>query len=249
MGLIYLLAVLAASMFLSRWPILITAACTALAWDFLFIPPQFTLFIGGAHDVILFATYFVVALVAGSFTGQLRARESADHRREAQATALYQFSRAVIESATVREGIERGLSRIDALFDCTASVLAGEDGGSLKAIAGENLAPAEIAVAAWAFEKNQAAGRFTDTLPQAAGMYLPLRAGGDAVGVLGLRLARALTLPERELLETFAAQLGLLIERERHQRDAEQARLREKSESSNARCSTAFPMNFARRSR
>jgi two-component system sensor histidine kinase KdpD len=229
-GLIYLLGVLAASMFLSRWPILLTAACTALAWDFLFIPPHFTLFIGGAHDVILFVTYFVVALVAGSFTGQLRAREAADHRREAQATALYRFSRAVVESETVREGIERGLSQIDMLFDCASSVLAGEE-GSLKSLAGETLTASETAVAAWALERGQAAGRFTDTLPQAAGLYLPLRAGGDPVGVLGLRLARALTLPERELIETFAAQLGLLIERERHQRNAEQARLREKSES------------------
>ncbi len=47
--------------------------------------------------------------------------------------------------------------------------------------------------------------------------------------MLGLRLKRALTLTERELIESFASQIALLIERERLLGDAERARIDEKS--------------------
>src|ERR1051325_5446056 len=41
-SLIYLLGVLLAGMILSRGPVLLVAALSALSWNFLFIPPRFT---------------------------------------------------------------------------------------------------------------------------------------------------------------------------------------------------------------
>jgi two-component system sensor histidine kinase KdpD len=74
-SLIYLLGVLLAGMVLDRGPVLLVATLSALAWNFLFIPPRFTLHIAKLEDALTFATFFIIALTVGSLTAQLKARE------------------------------------------------------------------------------------------------------------------------------------------------------------------------------
>src|SRR4051794_11664695 len=74
-SLIYLLGVLLAGMILSRGPVLLVATLSALSWNFLFIPPRFTLHIDKLEDALTFMTYFVIALTVGGLTAQLKARE------------------------------------------------------------------------------------------------------------------------------------------------------------------------------
>ena len=74
-SLIYLLGVLLAGMILARGPVLLVAALSAVCWNFLFIPPRFTLHIAKLEDALTFATFFIIALTVGSLTAQLKARE------------------------------------------------------------------------------------------------------------------------------------------------------------------------------
>jgi len=74
-SLIFLLGVLLAGMILSRGPVLLVAALSALSWNFLFIPPLFTFHIEKVEDALTFATYFIIAITIGSLTAQLKARE------------------------------------------------------------------------------------------------------------------------------------------------------------------------------
>lgn len=74
-SLIFLLGVLLAGMVLDRGPVLLVAALSALSWNFLFIPPLFTLHIAKFEDALTFATYFIIAITVGSLTAQLKARE------------------------------------------------------------------------------------------------------------------------------------------------------------------------------
>jgi two-component system sensor histidine kinase KdpD len=72
------------------------------------------------------------------------------------------------------------------------------------------------AVATWAFRHGQPAGRGTDTLPAADARYLPLKTARGVVGILGLKLARSglhSTPEQRRLMEAFASQTALAIER------------------------------------
>ena len=74
-ALIYLLGVLVAGIVLARGPVLIVAGLSALCWNFLFIPPLYTFHIGKFEDVLMFVTYFIVAITVGSLTARLKARE------------------------------------------------------------------------------------------------------------------------------------------------------------------------------
>ena len=52
-------------------------------------------------------------------------------------------------------------------------------------------------VAVWAFQKKQAAGKSTDTLPDAESLHLPLVTADQAEGVLSVRYPGVLTLEQR----------------------------------------------------
>ena len=99
LALIYLLSVVVLAMFVSRGPTLLAATLTALLWNFFFVPPVFTFRITGVTDLMLFCTYFVVALAMGHLTARLRAQQAAERRREQRATALYLLTRELAQAS------------------------------------------------------------------------------------------------------------------------------------------------------
>ena len=95
---------------------------------------------------------------------------------------------------------------------------------------------ADLAAAKWSFENNRAAGHGSDTLPGAKRLFLPMRTGRGAIGVIGIDTDKSgpwLSPDQRRLLDALAYQGALAIERvqlvedmDRVQRTAETERLR-----------------------
>ena len=235
-SLVYLLTVVLLALVLNRWAVLLMAALSAIAWDYLFIPPLYTFTIGSAHDIMMFTMFFVVALAMGHTTHQLRSREAAERRREHRASALNRLLESVTASASLEDGLARAVKEVDALFRSRTAVLLATEGERLDEAPHptSTFSPdaKERAVAAWAFERGQAAGRFTDTLPDAQGLYLPLQTSKGRLGVLGVHFEErdTWTLNENDLLETFASQIAVMIESYRAIETAQQARMAEESE-------------------
>src|SRR5262249_59051825 len=69
-------------------------------------------------------------------------------------------------------------------------VLLLPENGSIAVKAGyppeDTLDEADIAAAKWAWENNRSAGRGSDTLPGAKRLFLPIRTGRGAIGVIGI---------------------------------------------------------------
>jgi two-component system sensor histidine kinase KdpD len=235
-SLVYLLGVVVVAMRLNRWAVLLAAALSAVAWDFLFIPPLYTFAISSPHDLMMFTMFFVVALAMGHTTHQLRAREAAERRREHRASALNRLLESVTASASLEDGLARAVKEVDALFRSRTAVLLATADGRLddEPHSTSTFSPdtKARAVAAWAFERGQAAGKFTDTLPDADALYLPLQTSNHRLGVLGVHFEErdTWTLDENDLLETFAAQIAVMIESYRAIETAQQARVAEESE-------------------
>jgi two-component system, OmpR family, sensor histidine kinase KdpD len=225
-ALFYLLAVVFAATRLRRWPTLFLAALSALLWDFLFIPPRFTFYISQFHDFMMFGAYFVIALVIGHLATQLREREQSERRREERATALYRLTRTLAASRNLDEALPKVLLLIRNSFQADAAVLLCDEAG-LSRHPASTFAPStkDESVASWAFQKKQSAGRSTDTLPDADALHLPLVTGDRAEGVLTVRLAAPPTLEQRELLEAFAAQLALFVNKERALQESREAQV------------------------
>jgi two-component system sensor histidine kinase KdpD len=230
-ALFYLLAVVLAATRLRRWPTLFLAALSAMLWNFLFIPPRFTFYISELHDFMMFGAYFVIALVIGHLATQLREREQSERRREERATALYRLTRALAASRDLDEALPKALALIKNVFQVDAAVWLRDESG-LSQHPASMFAPSskDESVANWAFQKRQAAGKSTDTLPDANALHLPLVTGDRAEGVLTVRIATPPTIEQRELLDAFAAQLALFVNKERALEESRATHLARQSE-------------------
>ena len=217
-GMLYLLAVIALSLRVGRGPVLVAGVVSALTWDFLFIPPVFTFYIGKFEDGVMFGTYFIVALIAGHLTARIRAQERHERLREDRATALFHLTQGLSAARTLDEGVFAALRQADALFGAQTALLTDDGGGGLAPhFAGSfTMSEKEAGVADWAWRNRRKAGRFTDTLPSSEGFHVPLVREDQAVGVLVVSVppATTLSLAQRDLIEGFAAQIALLVERE-----------------------------------
>ena len=82
------------------------------------------------------------------------------------------------------------------------------------------------------FKNNQEAGQFTDNLPLSEALYLPIGTPAGTLGVIGVRLFQPNppNLEQRNLLEAFVRQAGLVIDRQRLHDAAQQSRLAAESE-------------------
>src|SRR4051812_5471096 len=74
-GFIFLIGVLGIGCVATVGPVLFAAFVSALAWNFLFIPPRFTFAIAQPDDLILCLTYFVAASITGVLSNKIRERE------------------------------------------------------------------------------------------------------------------------------------------------------------------------------
>ncbi|MEY2562395.1 MAG: two-component system, OmpR family, sensor histidine kinase KdpD [Verrucomicrobiota bacterium] len=235
-SLIYLVGVLLAGMILSRGPVLLAAALSALCFNFLFIPPVFTLHIHKVEDALMFVTFFVAALAVGSLTTRLKASEQTERGREQRATALSHFAQKMSAAPSVEVAFAAATVHVAELFPADATILVSQNKG------GSGLVPYPVdlaalredekEVAALAFSRGERVGRFTSFRPESAGTYLPIKRLDTTFGVLRItpRAGTTLTADELELLEAFAAQLANVAERDRLMQIAAQAQLSEEAE-------------------
>jgi two-component system sensor histidine kinase KdpD len=153
--------------------------------------------------------------------------------------SLYGFSRKLAGAGTLDDVLWATAYQIASMLRVRVVMLL-PDNGSIALKAGyppeDTLEEADLAAARWAWERNRAAGRDSDALPGAKWLFLPMRTGRGAIGILGIRRDEpgALLRPEqRRLLDALADQGALAIERvhlvediDRVMRAAEADRLR-----------------------
>lgn len=219
-GEIYLLTVIALSLRVSRWPVIGAAVASAVAWNYVFIPPRLSFAVLDLDDTLMLGTYFVVAVIGGQLTTRLRTQAGIERRREQEARALLHLTRAIAAARTLDEAASAALRQADELFaGRTALILIGEHGELVLHEAG-SFEPTEqdLTAVRAALRAGQPAGRFTAIEQNGQAICLPLRRADDFVGVLLVCLPREtseLSAAGQDLMYGFAAQVALLIERER----------------------------------
>jgi two-component system sensor histidine kinase KdpD len=235
---VFLLGAAIAGLRLGRGPASLTAVLNVASFDFFFVPPKLTFAVADAEYVITFAVMLVVALTIGTLTANVRQQTRVAGARERRTALLYAMSRELAAARGRDELREIATRHVAATFDARAAVLLPDAQGRLAATSG-NGAPstygeADPSVAQWVYDRGHAAGLGTDTLPGSAGIYLPLMGSSSTLGVLAVlpsRPRRVLLPEQRHLLETFAAQIGLALERASLAESAEAARVSAEAES------------------
>ena len=211
---IFLLVVVGVGWFHGRGPAVVAAFLGVALFDFFFVAPRFSFSVSDVQYLVTFAVMLVVALAIGQLTAGLKVQAEAATQREHRVRGLYEMSRDLSAALLPEQVAAIGARFVAAEFQARSSLLATDDANRLVALPG-GAAAVDTAVAQWAFDRGEAAGFGTDTLPASACLVLPLSAPMRVRGVLVVEPAdrRMLGPDQRRLLETCASLLAISLER------------------------------------
>jgi two-component system sensor histidine kinase KdpD len=217
---IYLLGVTVAGLKLGRGPSALTAVLNVAAFDFFFVPPRFSFAVSDVQYLVTFGAMVTIALVIATLTASVRQQTRVAGARERRTALLYAMSRELAVTRGLTSMARVAVRHVAEVFQCRATVLLPDTDGKLHYPAepplDSSFRGADLAVAQWVADHGRRAGLGSDTLPAARGLYVPLGDEQRTVGVLAVlpENARRVLLPEQShLLETFAGQIALALER------------------------------------
>jgi two-component system sensor histidine kinase KdpD len=204
LAMVFMLSVLASGLAFGLGPAITAATLSAFLYNFFFLQPRLTIWIGHPADVLTFLVFFAAAMTSGWLTGRVRDQAMAAARRASAVTVLLAASRRLSIAATREEAAQALAENLAAAVSGAAVVLLPRDGEIAPAAASpamESFSTAEMTAARWAWERGEPAGAGTGTLPNLAWTFHPLQgvkirsgvaAVGGAPGAEGERFVSAL---------------------------------------------------------
>ena len=237
--LVFLTAVVGVAVRLGLWPSLLASVAASLCYNFFFLPPIYTFTITDPTNIAAFVFFTLVAVMVSSVAARGHTQTAAAVERARTTESLYSFSRKLAGAGTL-DDVLWATAYQTALMLKVRVVLLLPERGSIVVKAGyppeDILGEADLAAAKWAWENDRAAGRGSETLPGAKRLFVPMRTGRGAVGIMGIdsdKPGPLLTPDQRRLLDALRDQGALAIERvrlvedmDRVERAAETERLR-----------------------
>jgi two-component system sensor histidine kinase KdpD len=217
--LVFLTAVVGVAVRYGLWPSLLATVASSLCYNFFFLPPIYTFTITDPTNLAAFVFFTIVAVVVSHFAARGRTQTVAAYDRVRTVELLYAFSRKLAAVGTLDDVLWATAYQAALMLKVRVVLLLPED-GSIAVKAGyppeDILDEADVAAAKWAWQNDRAAGRGSDTLPGAKRLFLPMRTGRGAIGVMGIdsdKTGPLLTPDQRRLLDALIDQAALAIER------------------------------------
>jgi two-component system sensor histidine kinase KdpD len=228
--LVFLTAVVGVAVRYGLWPSLLATVASSLCYNFFFLPPIYTFTITDPTNLAAFVFFTIVAVVVSHFAARGRTQTVAAHDRVRTVELLYAFSRKLAGVGTLDDVLWATAYQAALMLKVRVVLLLPEN-GSIVVKAGyppeDTLDEADVAAAKWTWQNNRVAGRGSDTLPGAKRLFLPMRTGRGAIGVLGIDSDKSgplLTPDQRRLLDALIDQAALAIERVYLVEDVERAK-------------------------
>ncbi len=237
---LYLLGVVIMAMRFGYAASLFTAAVSVAAVDFFFTAPYFSLAVADKQYVMTFVIFLLVAFVISNLTEKIRRSAADAHHREIRTGKLYAMSRGLASSGSVEEIVDVAMRHVREAFASGVAVLLPKEGSGLRVAEplSERTLQLDATVQARADElfaqslASTSAGQALATGER----LLPLWIGPRALGVLIVRPSTrggdALDSDDpfasptnRELLEAFANQIALAMDRSRLVQETQRVQL------------------------
>ena len=233
-SLVFLAAVLLVAVRSSLGPALACSALSFLAYDFLFIPPNFSFRIQREEDVLTLLFFLLMAALTGNLAARQRRQLQALRDTQEETSELLDLSRK-LTAATDRQAVFNAAGQhLEGWKELQLCLLDRDGQGGWKVASGGALqfSEAERAAADWAWQHDQAAGHGTGTLPMGRWWWWPLSVEEGPLALLGVRprAGQALTAQRRRLLTALSQPLAQALARARLAEDLEAARLHGETE-------------------
>ncbi|TIV63881.1 MAG: sensor histidine kinase KdpD, partial [Mesorhizobium sp.] len=145
---VLLLAVLTSAVTFGLWPALYACFVSALAFNFFFLEPRYTLTIRDPESIVAFVVFLVVAVIASNLTARVQ-RQAVAARSRARATEdIYSFSKKLAGAGTLDDVLWATAFQIASMLKVRVVLLLPEN-GTITVKAGyppdDTLAEADIA--------------------------------------------------------------------------------------------------------
>jgi two-component system sensor histidine kinase KdpD len=213
---VLLFVILILSMLFRLGPVLVASAVSAVAWDYFFITPRFTLEITRPEDFLAFCMFFIVALVTGTLTSRVRKQERLTRRREEKANALFHLTNQLAGADNYRKIIEIAKDDIKKYFGIVPFFLLQDETGQLgknKAVQNQpDFHELEYSIAQWVFKHSKKAGKFTNTLSSSNYTFYPLNGTRTKQGVIAIQPDKKFSGETELFWNTFLIQISNTLE-------------------------------------
>jgi two-component system, OmpR family, sensor histidine kinase KdpD len=214
---LYLLGIVLVARRSGQGPSMVAALLSVLAFDVFFVPPQLTLAVTDAQYIVTFVGFLVVGLTISALTARARTQTQAAEHRAAQVTAAYELSRDLAAVHSEDEILQAIVDHTDHTFNAeVTTMLPGLDGLVVHCDGAEAVVDSRAPLATQAYGERRTLAQHDATVST---YFVPLQTARRALGVLqvkprpeGSRPA-ALSPEQQRLLETFANQTAVALER------------------------------------
>lgn len=233
-SMVFLAAVLLVAVRSSLGPALVCSGLSFLAYNFLFIPPTWSLTIERQEDVLTLLFFLLMAGLTGNLASRQRRQLEALRQAQTETTALLDLSRKLTAATDRRAVLAAAEQQFCAWSELEVALLSRDSDGVWKVEAGVQrlLADQERAAADWAWQHEQPAGLGTDTLPNGRWWWLPLAGEEGPLLLLGIQPRDGQPLPgeRRRLIAALGQPLAQALERAQLAEELEAARLHGQTE-------------------
>lgn len=215
-----LLPVIASSILWETRVGLFTALIAVGAFDFFLIPPYLTFRIADIKYMPSFFVFIIISLIISFLAKGIRWQTETTKHRERFLSALYSFSREIMDASNLEEILDKASTHISDAFRSDVVILLPDGNKQLQVVEKQGeleFDEKEKAVALWVYKNGQNAGKNTQTLASANWHYLPLKAEDMTFGVLGFTPAQQegfLSSEQQRLLESFANIIAMYLKRQ-----------------------------------
>ncbi len=236
LAMMYLLGVVVIATRCSRSATVIASFLSVAAFDFFCVLPYYTFRVAESEYLITFAAMLAVALVISAQTSRIRAQTVSAVDRESRTQALYRLSRRLSAKTRVFDAALAAAEVAEEVFGSPVTIFLPESGRiSFRKRTSDRLliSTAEEDIAQEVFDHGRKAGKGMERFPDAAASYVPLKGASRIVGVMAILpgpKGEALHADRHHLLDLFANQTALAIERTLSQNAADDARLQMETE-------------------
>lgn len=206
------------STFMGVGPVLLASTLSALAWNFYFIPPHHTFHIEKTEDILIFALFFIIALVNGVLTTRVRRQEKLAREREKRTNALFQLTKELSKASGIDEVLKVARKELKSHFNLK-SVFLLQDGNNKLVLSDRfkreiSLGSDEKYTAIWVFQHLKKAGAHTENFSDLDCSFFPLKGTRINPGVLLVQQQETFPDDHGSYWDTFLTQISNALERE-----------------------------------
>lgn len=234
LALLYLTAAVITAARYGIGPALYGTLLSVAAFNWFYTQPYYNFSFYDPHFYFTFGFMVVTSIVVGSLTARLSLHARMARKGEAETRLLYDLTRDLSAVRSVDAMAETAIRRLGPALRAQVRLWHGQT-LPMRAFPPE-AAEADLkeqSAVEWVARNAQLAGRNTDTMPSAHGVYLPLLAERETLGVLGVSPRDAdqhFTGADILQFETFASVIAGALQRVRRSEEAAESKVESENE-------------------